>query len=67
MPRYFFHVRDGSSYPDLQGIVLPDVTAAKMEAVRFAGDLRGMKPETFLGVWRVDPDRGRRSEPHFLS
>jgi hypothetical protein len=53
MPRYFFHVRDGSSYPDLQGTVLPDVTAATMEAVRFAGDLLGMKPETFWasGEW----------------
>jgi hypothetical protein len=39
MPRYYFHVRDGEAYPDLQGTVLDDLEAAKVEAVRFAGDL----------------------------
>ena len=39
MPRYFFHVQDGSDFPDLQGTVLDDLPAARVEAVRFAGSL----------------------------
>ena len=47
MPRYFFHVQDGSDFPDLQGTVLDDLPAARLEAVRFAGSLLSGKPETF--------------------
>lgn len=53
MPRYFFHVRDGADYPDLQGTVLPDLAAARREALRFAGSLLAEVPETFWsgGEW----------------
>lgn len=51
MPRYFFHVRDGDDYPDLQGTVLDDLSAARTEAVRFACALLADKPETF---WKAD-------------
>lgn len=37
MPRYFFQVEDGASLPDLEGTELPDVAAARAEAVRLAG------------------------------
>ena len=34
MARYFFHVQDGRDYHDLQGTELPDLKAARNEAVR---------------------------------
>jgi hypothetical protein len=47
MPRYFFHVRDGTNFPDLQGTVLKDDHAAQVEAVRFSGDLLRSGAEKF--------------------
>lgn len=37
MPRYFFHIDDGVSIPDPIGTELPDLTAARFEAVRASG------------------------------
>lgn len=39
MPRYFFHVDDGVSSPDAIGAVLPDLAAARREAVRASGSM----------------------------
>lgn len=39
MPRYFFHVKDGANLSDLEGTVLPDNDAAKLEAVTSAGGM----------------------------
>ncbi len=39
MPRYYFHVKDGKNYRDLQGTELADTDAARREALRFTGDL----------------------------
>lgn len=39
MQRFHFHVEDGREYPDLQGTMLVDLTAARQEALRFAGQL----------------------------
>jgi hypothetical protein len=39
MPRYHFHVVDGRDYTDLQGTELPDLDAARAEALRFTGAL----------------------------
>jgi hypothetical protein len=47
VPRYYFHVTDSRDYPDLQGTDLPDVRAARREAVRFAGKLLGKAADTF--------------------
>jgi hypothetical protein len=47
MPRYFFHVHDGDDFPDLQGTVLDDIDAARVEAVRFSGDLLRHGAEKF--------------------
>lgn len=47
MPRYFFHVADGDDFPDLQGTVLENDAAARMEAVRFSGHLLSDNPERF--------------------
>ena len=37
MPRYFFHIHDGTEFPDNDGTELPDLEAARHEAVRLAG------------------------------
>ena len=39
MPRYFFHVDNGEFVPDETGIDLPDLHAARREAVRAAGEM----------------------------
>jgi hypothetical protein len=37
--RYFFHVRDGFDRPDEIGLDLPDIAAARAEAIRSAGEI----------------------------
>jgi len=39
MPRFFFHVIDGWSAPDLEGTELEDIHTAQAEAIRTAGEL----------------------------
>lgn len=61
MPRYFFHVLDGQDFPDDRGVELPDLRAARKEAVRVAGNLLLDISESFwsTGQWtiRVTDDR----------
>jgi hypothetical protein len=38
MPRFFFHVRDGEPVDDPDGMFLPDMRSARLEAVRSARD-----------------------------
>lgn len=47
MPRYFFHIRDGREYIDLQGTVLANLQEARIEAVRFAAQLLRDRPAEF--------------------
>ena len=37
MPRYYFHVEDGVSLPDREGIELPGLTEARRQAAILAG------------------------------
>ena len=39
LPRYFFNVTDGADSPDSEGIVLPDLAAARTQAITTAGEL----------------------------
>lgn len=39
MPRYFFHIDNGSFVPDRIGTDLPNIEAARVEAVRAAGEM----------------------------
>jgi len=42
MPRYFFHVREGSTYHrDEEGQELPDAEAARQEAINAAREMLG--------------------------
>ena len=39
MPRFFFHIRDGESVDDPDGMFLPDARTARLEAIRSARDI----------------------------
>ena len=39
MPRYFFHIDDGKSPRDIEGVELANLAEAKCEAVKTAGRL----------------------------
>lgn len=39
MPRYFFHSRDGVAYRDPNGLELPDMDAAGLEAMRYLAEI----------------------------
>lgn len=39
MPRYHFHIDNGQFVPDPHGTELPDLAAARIEAVRAAGEM----------------------------
>ena len=56
MPRYHFHTADGRRRSDPEGSELPNVGAARIEAVRFASEvLRGKADELWReGQWRVE-------------
>jgi len=42
MPRYFFHILDGTALTDETGVELADLAAARIEAVKLvAGVLKG--------------------------
>jgi hypothetical protein len=45
MPRYYFSIANGRSFDDVDGLELPDIEAARIEAIGFAGDLMRMEPE----------------------
>ena len=45
MARFFFGLADGTHSPDLEGTELQDITAARLEAVRFASEVLRERPE----------------------
>ena len=47
MPRYFFHVDNGEFVPDPSGTELPDINAARVEAVRAAGEMINNTSQSF--------------------
>lgn len=64
MPRYFFSLRDHTIETDDVGTELPDISAARVEAIRFAGEMLRDQPELLddnqtLFVWVTDEAGGR--------
>ena len=55
MPRYFFHSEDGRLEHDETGTVLADNSAARIEAVRFAGSLLAQRSHALWEAtrWRM--------------
>jgi hypothetical protein len=62
MPRYFFHVRDGSTLTeDRQGMELPDVEAARKHATKAACRIWSETPPTSTSndeTFEVTDERG---------
>ena len=56
MPLFFFDVRDGEYFPDNVGTDLPDLDAARREAVTFSGELLRDRGAKFWdgAEWRVE-------------
>ncbi|UIY45679.1 DUF6894 family protein [Methylobacterium radiotolerans] len=56
MPRFYFHVFDGKDQRDDLGAELPDFDAARVVAIRFAGEiLKDEAHQIALGhEWRMD-------------
>jgi hypothetical protein len=45
MPRYYFSLANGRVFNDVDGLELPDLIAARAEAIGFARDLMRLEPE----------------------
>lgn len=45
MSRYYFNLRNGQTFDDVDGLELPDIDAVRTEAVGFARDLMRLHPE----------------------
>jgi hypothetical protein len=56
MPVYHFNVRDGSNIPDADGTDLPNISSARLEAVKLAGRLLLDRLGTFWegSDWHVE-------------
>jgi hypothetical protein len=72
MPRYHFNVQDGMQYPDTQGTALPNLEAARMEAVERIGALLRDNAESFWNgeKWNMtvtDENRMVMFTLHFLA
>jgi hypothetical protein len=44
MPRYFYSLKNGRRFDDVDGLEMPDLHAAREEAVGFARDMMRMEP-----------------------
>lgn len=52
MSRFYFDVRDQQDFPDRTGQLLPDLAAAKLEAVRLTGEILTEMPERLYACER---------------
>jgi hypothetical protein len=55
MQRYFFHLKDGHTSLDGEGVDLADLNAARQEALRFSGEVLREGPGDSL--WTGEPWR----------
>ena len=56
MPRYHFNIRDGEDLPDVEGSELADIQAARVTAIRFAGEMLRDHASRFWNghEWQMD-------------
>ena len=56
LPRFYFNVRDGRDFEDAEGTELPDLQAARREAIRLSGAI--LEHETdhidVSGEWKLE-------------
>jgi len=55
MPRYYFDIVDGDDLKDIDGQELPDLHAARLEAVRYSAEVLKEMPDRFWNceVWTM--------------
>jgi hypothetical protein len=64
MPLYFFHVDDGNTFLDDEGVQFPDLKMAREEAVRACGDMlrdgapRNLQDGKSCRLWVTDKPNG---------
>ena len=60
MPRYFFDIRDGEYLRDEVGTDLPDIEAARVQAVVLSGGLLQERPSKIWDgeEWRLEVRKG---------
>ena len=56
MPRFYFHIRNGHERLDKEGTELPNLQAARREALHFVGEMPISEPDDFTlsGMWSLD-------------
>ena len=62
MPRYFFDIVDGEDLPDLHGSEHADLDAARIESIRYSGEVLREMPERFWNAekWLMTVSDARR-------
>lgn len=62
MPRYYFDIKDGEDLTDDEGSVLPDLAAARLEAVRYSAEVLKEMPDRFWNaeLWTMTVLDARR-------
>ena len=63
MPRFFFHLEDGATFLDADGIDLPDLKAARDEAIRATAEILREIPNAIhrgapIRMWVTDQPHG---------
>lgn len=55
MPRYYFDIVDGEDLPDPDGSEHVDLAAARIEAIRYSGEVLREMPERFWNAeeWKM--------------
>jgi hypothetical protein len=56
VPRFHFNAHDGSDHPDLEGVELADVPAARSFAIRYFRDMLHDDPGSLIecGEWKME-------------
>jgi len=63
MPLYFFDIIDGEDLPDRFGSQHADLKAARVEAIRYSGEVLREMPERFWNAeeWKMTVSDGSRT------
>ena len=62
MPLYFFDIIDGEDLPDLHGSEHADLAAARVESIRYSGEVLREMPERFWNAeeWMMTVSDARK-------
>jgi len=62
MPRYYFDIVDGQDLPDVDGSDHADLAAARVESIRYSGEVLREMPERFWNAeeWTMTVSDARR-------